>query len=127
MASSTVPDAPHDPGCAALQSWSRAPHFPHDYEARTSLPPRPDTETSAYLAHLRTAVAQHRHRINEELTRRMEEDRKREAAAAAAGEGEPKGGAGSQLPKGNKRKAAAAVDQEALEEQNYGEEVVEED
>lgn len=117
MASSSAPDAPNDPACASLKSWSRAPHFPDDYEARTNLP-RHD-ETSAYLAHLRGAVSQHRDMINKELTGRMEEDKKREAAAAAAtaSEGEPKG---------NKRKAAA-VDQEALEEQNYGEEVVEED
>lgn len=129
MASSTAPNAPLGSGCASLRSWSRAPHFPHDYETRTVLPPRHDTETSAYLAHLRAAVAQHRDKINEELTGRMEEDKKREAAAADPGEGqEQMGGAGGQPPKGNnKRKAAVAVDQEALEEQNYGEEVVEED
>lgn len=134
MASSTTPDAPSNVGCASLKSWSRAPHFPHDYEARTDLPPppRPDAETTAtsvaYLAHLRTAVAEHRDRINEELTGRMEEDKKREAAAAG---GEEQEGAAAGPPvkgKNNKRKAAAAeVDQEALEEENYGEEVVEED
>lgn len=136
MASSTASDASPNAGCPSLKSWSRAPHFPHDYEARTDLPPlRPDAETTAtsvaYLAHLRAAVAEHRDRINEELTGRMEEDKKREAAAAATAEGEEQKGAAAGQPakgKNNKRKAAAAdVDQEALEEENYGEEVVEED
>lgn len=63
--------------------------------------------TADYLSRLRTAVVEAQTRINDELTSRMDEDKKRDAEAVAQG-------------KRNK------IDEEA-EEENYGEEVVEEE
>ncbi|KAF7535833.1 hypothetical protein G7054_g5083 [Neopestalotiopsis clavispora] len=89
-------------------------------------PPSPSSSTtqppSAYLRALRDAVTQTQGQINEALTSRMEDDKRREAEAAlAAGEG---AGAGT---KNNKRKKGKTEIDEEAEEQNYGEEVVEED
>lgn len=66
-------------------------------------------DKSAYLGALRQATASMRDQINRELTARMEDDKAREAVAA------PPGGAGKPV-----------VD-EAREEENYGEEVMDED
>ena len=63
-----------------------------------------------YLANLRKSVLSAQEQINKELTARMDEDKSRDAEAA---------------PSPNKKRKPA-VD-EAEEEQNYGEEVVEED
>lgn len=63
-------------------------------------------ERTAYLRHLREAVADIQDKVNKELTARMEEDKVREATAAG--------------------KKVADVD-ETKEEENYGEEVVEEE
>jgi len=60
---------------------------------------------AAYLSSLRTAAASVQDDINKELTRRMEEDKAREAGSATGG---------------------VSID-EAKEEENYGEEVVEDD
>ncbi|ETS80901.1 hypothetical protein PFICI_08430 [Pestalotiopsis fici W106-1] len=77
---------------------------------------------SAYLRALRDAVTQTQSQINEALTSRMEDDKRREAEAAlAAGQGT---GAGA---KNNKRKKGKTEIDEEAEEQNYGEEVVDED
>ncbi|TQW00158.1 hypothetical protein V2A60_001270 [Cordyceps javanica] len=65
-------------------------------------------DKTAYLAALRTAVADAQATINKELTARMDEDKARDAAAG--------GGAGP----------AASVD-DVKEEENYGEEVQEEE
>ncbi|KAH8811558.1 hypothetical protein F5884DRAFT_749928 [Xylogone sp. PMI_703] len=78
--------------------------------------PAPPSESpkdrTAYLAALRGAVGELQGKINKELTSRMEEDKAREAAGQKA----PTGAAGK-----------GAVIDEAKEEDNYGEEVVEED
>jgi EKC/KEOPS complex subunit GON7 len=65
------------------------------------------TDRTAYLAALRKATAEMQETINKELTSRMDEDKAREAVAS----GTPK----------------AKVVDEAKEEDNYGEEVVEEE
>lgn len=72
----------------------------------TKLPAPPTSKTTdrtTYLAALRKATAEMQDTINKELTSRMEEDKAREGTAKAK-----------------------AID-EAKEEDNYGEEVVEED
>jgi len=66
------------------------------------------TNKTAYLAALRQATAKMQDHINAELTTRMEEDKAREASTNRSS------------------KVKGAVD-EAKEEDNYGEEVVEED
>ncbi|KAN0112578.1 Gon7 family protein [Hyaloscypha variabilis] len=74
------------------------------------LPAPPSTKTTdrtSYLASLRKATAELQEIINKELTSRMEEDKAREAAASGA--------------------TKAKVVDEAKEEDNYGEEVVEEE
>jgi Gon7 family len=76
----------------------------------TKLPAPSSTKTTdrtSYLAALRKATAEMQETINKELTSRMEEDKAREAAA-------------------NGISKAKVVD-EAKEEDNYGEEVVEEE
>jgi hypothetical protein len=76
----------------------------------TQLPAPPttnSTDRTSYLAALRKATAEMQETINKELTSRMEEDKAREAAAA-----------------GNTK---SKVVDEAKEEDNYGEEVVEEE
>jgi hypothetical protein len=65
------------------------------------------TDRTTYLAALRKATAEMQETINKELTLRMEEDKTREAAA-------------------NGISKSKVVD-EAKEEDNYGEEVVEEE
>ncbi|PMD59663.1 Gon7-domain-containing protein [Hyaloscypha bicolor E] len=90
---------------ATYQSPTNEP-FTHT----TKLPAPPTTKTTdrtAYLASLRKATAEMQETINKELTSRMEEDKAREAVAN-----------GTSNPK---------VVDEAKEEDNYGEEVVEED
>jgi hypothetical protein len=67
------------------------------------------SDRTAYLGALRKAVIDMQERINKDLTSRMEEDKVRETGAA----------------NGNK-KNGGVVD-EAKEEDNYGEEVVEEE
>jgi hypothetical protein len=76
----------------------------------TQLPAPPTTNSkdrTSYLAALRKATAEMQEKINKELTSRMEEDKAREAAAT-----------------GNTK---SKVVDEAKEEDNYGEEVVEEE
>lgn len=65
------------------------------------------TDRTAYLATLRKATAEMQETINKELTARMEEDKAREAAANGV--------------------SKAKVVDEAKEEDNYGEEVVEDE
>ncbi|KAK8145239.1 hypothetical protein G3M48_004716 [Beauveria asiatica] len=65
------------------------------------------SDKTSHLGALRVAVADAQDTINKELTARMEEDKARDASAAGAA-------------------AAAAVD-DAMEEENYGEEVQEGD
>lgn len=79
---------------------------PFVYSHKIPAPPSATTtDRTAYLAALRKAVAGLQESINTELTARMEEDKAREGATNGAKKG---------------------VD-EAKEEDNYGEEVVEED
>jgi Gon7 family len=90
---------------ATYQSPTNEP-FTH----ATMLPAPPTTKTTdrtTYLASLRKATTEMQETINKELTSRMEEDKAREAVENGA-------------PR------AKAVD-EAKEEDDYGEEVVEED
>jgi hypothetical protein len=90
---------------ATYQSPSNEP-FTHT----TKLPAPSTTKTTdrtSYLAALRKATAEMQETINEELTARMEEDKAREAAASGA--------------------TKTKVVDEAKEEDNYGEEVVEEE
>ncbi|RFU25727.1 hypothetical protein B7463_g10602, partial [Scytalidium lignicola] len=76
-------------------------------------PPSDSTkDKTAYLSALRTATIELQEQINKELTSRMEEDKAREAAGQKAATGAAGKG---------------AVIDEAREEDNYGEEVVEED
>jgi hypothetical protein len=77
--------------------------------AHTAISP---TDKQAYLSALRAAVTTLQDKSNTELTARMEVDKMRDTAAA-------------EVKKGNGAKQSA-VD-EAAEEENYGEEVVEED
>ena len=76
----------------------------------TQLPAPPTTnptDRTSYLAALRKATAEMQETINKELTSRMEEDKAREAAATGI--------------------TKSKVVDEAKEEDNYGEEVVEEE
>ena len=75
-------------------------------------------DKTAYLSALRGAVADLQARVNTELTARMEEDKAREADTTV--------GEGKKSKENKQGKAAKAVD-EAVEEENYGEEVTEED
>ncbi|KAI2625393.1 hypothetical protein GGS26DRAFT_593083 [Hypomontagnella submonticulosa] len=70
---------------------------------------------TTYLASLREAVTTLQERVNSELTVRMEAEARETAAASASTNG-----------KGGKGTGAGGVD-EAAEEENYGEEVVEGD
>lgn len=80
----------------------------HDLPAPPSGTANPTVaDKTAYLAALRAAVGSAQAEINKELTMRMEEDNNKKAQ-----------GEGAQ----NDKKAKAAVD-EAMEEENYGEEV----
>jgi len=68
-------------------------------------------ERTAFLAGLRKAVLSTQEQVNKELTARMNDDKAHEAGAASSSPS---------------KKRKPAVD-EAKEEENYGEEVVEED
>jgi hypothetical protein len=77
-----------------------------------SIPPPPSSsvaDKTAYLNALREATAAAQEKINQELTARMDEDKARDSAAA-----------------GPAAAKTAAVD-EAKEEENYGEEIIEEE
>jgi hypothetical protein len=77
---------------------------------KLSTPPSSKTEDqTSYLSTLRKATSELQETINKELTQRMEEDKAREAATSNGNAAKVKG-----------------VD-EAAEEDNYGEEVVEEE
>ncbi|KAK6202103.1 hypothetical protein LQW54_009061 [Pestalotiopsis sp. IQ-011] len=95
-----------------------------------TLPAIPSSSSSSsgpptdYLRALRNAVTQTQAQINEALTSRMDEDKRRDAEAALAAGGAAGAGAGG---KSNKRKKGKAEIDEEAEEQNYGEEVVDED
>lgn len=82
------------------ESFTHTTHLP-------SPPTTNSTDRTSYLAALRKATAEMQETINKELTSRMEEDKAREAAAT-----------------GNTK---SKVVDEAKEEDNYGEEVVEEE
>lgn len=86
---------------AAYQSPNSAPFV---WKQDTGISP---SDKTAYLGKLREATAKMQEHINAELTARMEEDKSREAADA----------------NGSKKKG---VVDEAREEDNYGEELVEE-
>ncbi|CAI4219686.1 unnamed protein product [Parascedosporium putredinis] len=107
----SLPLVTHSP--AETMSSTTQPSFTATYSSPTSEPFTASHSVSAeihpehpgsYLAALRAAAASAQDDINRELTRRMDEDKAREAGAAAG----------------------ASTD-EAKEEENYGEEVVEED
>ncbi|KAI4599053.1 hypothetical protein KJ359_002470 [Pestalotiopsis sp. 9143b] len=94
-----------------------------------TLPATPSSSSSsgpptAYLRALRDAVTQTQAQINEALTSRMDEDKRRDAEVALAAGGAAAAGPGG---KSNKRKKVKAEIDEEAEEQNYGEEVVDED
>lgn len=93
---------------AHYQSPSSQP-FSSALELDTPLPATSAVARKQYLGQLREKTAALQGLINDELTRRMEEDKAREADAAASKNGK-----------------LALVD-DAKEEENYGEEVVEED
>ncbi|KAE9375829.1 Gon7 family protein, partial [Stipitochalara longipes BDJ] len=90
---------------ATYQSPTNEP-FTHTAKLPAA-PTAKTTDRTSYLASLRKAAAEMQDTINKELTSRMEEDKAREAAASG-------------VPK-------AKVVDEAKEEDNYGEEVVEEE
>ncbi|KAI1382891.1 uncharacterized protein F4822DRAFT_100305 [Hypoxylon trugodes] len=83
-----------------------------------SLPSTDSTtaQKTTYLSELREAVSSLQERMNSELTTRMEVEAKEAAATIST----------TSNAKGNKTVGASAVD-EAAEEENYGEEVVEGD
>lgn len=91
---------------ATYTSPTNAP-FTHTHQL-PSLPTQSTAEKTAYLSTLRKAREELQDKINQELTKRMEEDIARVEAAVGSG-GSAKG-----------------VD-EGKEEENYGEEVVDED
>jgi hypothetical protein len=99
--SNGAPDGPY----LVLQSSYQSPTNAAFTHAQNIPAPRSETveEKTTYLSALRLATTEMQARVNEELTARMEEDKAQEGGAA----------------KGK-------VD-EAKEEDNYGEEVVEED
>jgi len=88
---------------AAYQSPNNAPFT---WKKKTATPP---SDKTAYLRTLQEATAKMQDHINAELTARMEEDKALEASSTHGA-----------------AKAKGVVD-EAKEEDNYGEEVVEED
>lgn len=89
-----------------------------------TLPSSSSGPPTEYLRALRDAVTQTQSQVNEALTSRMDEDKRRDAEAALAAGGATAAGAGG---KSNKRKKGKAEIDEEAEEQNYGEEVVDED
>lgn len=120
-----------------LQTHSEAPHS-DPFAFATELPLATDDEAtlttadkSAYLARLRAAVADHRARVNEALTARMEADKIRDPASAPSATTEPTSAKNKKRKKNNgpetPRGGGKAVADEDAEEQNYGEEVVDED
>lgn len=85
----------------------QSPHStPFTWKKESATPP---SDKTAYLRALRDATAKMQDHINAELTARMEEDKVREASTTNGA-----------------AKAKAVVD-EAKDEDNYGEELVEED
>src|SRR4051794_15282102 len=90
-----------------LSATYQSPHSaPFVWKKESATPPNDKT---VYLKELREATTKMQDHINAELTARMEEDKIREAGNSTNG-----------------AKAKGVVD-EAKEEDNYGEEVVEED
>ncbi|KAK9775895.1 putative EKC/KEOPS complex subunit GON7 [Seiridium cardinale] len=79
---------------------------------------------TTYLHALRIAITSTQTQINEALTTRMEEDKRRDAEAALAAGGDVAGGRSGKSDK--RKKGKTEIDEEA-EELNYGEEIVEED
>jgi hypothetical protein len=92
----------------AIYSSPQNEAFTHTHQISTPATDKVSDRT-AYLSALRKAVIDMQERVNKELTSRMEEDKVRETGAANGIE-----------------KNGGVVD-EAKEEDNYGEEVVEED
>lgn len=89
----------------SLRAVYNAPQSTHAFEHRLASPPSSDVKSKVtYLSELRTLVPTLQNDINMFLTERMEEDKK--------------------LAEAQGQKLSA---QEAQEEENYGEEVVEED
>jgi hypothetical protein len=76
-------------------------------ESVSARPSSSTVERTTYLASLRAATETAQARINQELTRRMDEDKAREAATTG--------------------RAPLSAEDEAKEEQNYGEEVAGDD
>ncbi|KAK8040161.1 hypothetical protein PG993_008572 [Apiospora rasikravindrae] len=124
-----------------LQTHSEAPHSdPFTFTTDLSLGNGDSTTTeetlttadkSAYLAHLRAAVADHQARVNEALTARMEADKIRDPSSAPSATTEPTSTKNKKRKKNNgngtETPQTQAIADEDAEEQNYGEEVVEDD
>lgn len=106
---SSAPADSHQIVSATYQSPSNAAFtfFEKIPTPATTLP----KDKVAYLSALRKATAAMQEHINTELTARMEEDKARQPSTATSG----------------KDTAKTVVVDEAKEEDNYGEEVVEED
>ncbi|CAD6448823.1 7b8ea994-7fbd-4e87-9ee2-35db97a2cd27-CDS [Sclerotinia trifoliorum] len=108
----TTPSAAeHETSHQILSATYSSPNnetFEHVHKLPTLTPDKVSDRTS-YLGALRKATVDMQERINKELTARMEEDKVRETGNA------------------NGSKVDGGVIDEAKEEDNYGEEVVEED
>ena len=110
MAAPETPSTKVEASSQQYQTLSATYHSPSNPSfTHTQQIPTPPTDKvgdkTAYLSSLRKATSALQEQINKDLTSRMEEDKAREAGAS---------------------KSNGTVD-EAKEEDNYGEEVVEED
>lgn len=107
-ASAAEPDIPYQ---VLLATYSSPNNEKFEHVHKLPTPPASDkvNERTAYLGALRKATGEMQERVNKELTARMEEDKVREAESADGS------------------KVHGGVIDEAKEEDNYGEEVVEEE
>lgn len=108
MATSETPTSSTRKYGIASVTYQSPNSAPFTWKQETETQP---ADKTAYLAELRKATAKMQEQINTELTTRMEEDKAREASDA----------------NGNSASKGKGVVDEAKEEDNYGEEVVEED